>query len=194
MAEVGVPAGAPNSLPRLQPFNDCAGPLLVLIGPPVAGKSRVGKRVARILDAAFIDTDRVIVAEHGPISEIFAERGEPAFRALEAHAVIEALEQCAVVALGGGAVMTPSVAAALTGRPVVLLTIAPEAAAERLDPETRPLVRDGIGAWVDLVARRMPTYRALATASWDTSTRPIDHIAAEIAEWARDRARVAGGS
>ncbi|WP_439565463.1 shikimate kinase [Microcella sp.] len=171
------------------------GPLVVLIGPPAAGKSRVGKRLGRILEAPYIDTDRQIVDAHGPIPEIFSTQGEAAFRSLEAAAVADALRQPgAVVALGGGAVMTPSVAAALEGRPVVLLTITPEAAAERLDPDTRPLVRDGIGAWVDLVARRMPTYTALAAATWDTSSRPIDHIAEEIAEWARERADAAGGS
>ncbi len=172
-----------------------AGPLVVLIGPPAAGKSRVGKRLGRILDATVIDTDRQIAAEHGPIPEIFATRGEAAFRALEADAVADALRRPgAVVSLGGGAVMTPSIAAALEGLPVVLLTITPEAAAERLDPETRPLVRDGIGAWVDLVASRLPTYTALAAATWDTSSRPIDHIAEEIAEWAQQRAAAAGGS
>lgn len=167
----------------------------MLIGPPAAGKSRVGKRLGRILDAPFIDTDKQIAAAHGPIPDIFAAQGEAVFRALEAEAVADALRQPgAVVSLGGGAVMTSSVAEALAGQPVVLLTITPEAAAERLDPETRPLVREGIGAWVDLVARRMPTYESLAVASWDTSSRPIDHIAEEIAEWARDRAAAAGGS
>lgn len=166
----------------------------MLIGPPAAGKTRVGKRVARILDVPFIDTDRVIAAEHGPIADIFATRGEIEFRAREAEAVAHALGQVAVVSLGGGAVMTRSVAEALAGQPVVLLTISAEAAELRLDPETRPLVREGIGAWVDLVAARMPTYRALAVATWDTSSRPIDHIAAEIAEWSRQPAASAGGS
>ncbi len=168
-------------------------PLVVLIGPPAAGKTRTGKRVARALAVPFIDTDRVIAAEHGPIPAIFAERGEAAFRALEAEAVEAALRQRAVVALGGGAVMTPAVAAALQGHPVVLLTVSAEAAADRLDPDSRPLVRDGIGAWEALVAQRMPTYTALATATWDTSSQPLDRIAAEIADWARDRALAAGG-
>ena len=52
-----------------------AHPLVVLIGPPAAGKSRIGKRIARTLDAPFIDTDREIVAAHGPIPQIFAEHG-----------------------------------------------------------------------------------------------------------------------
>lgn len=166
----------------------------MLIGPPAAGKTRIGKRVARALGVPFIDTDRLIVTEYGPISELFAQRGEPAFRALEAEAVTEALRQPAVVALGGGAVMTPSVAQALRGHPVVLLTVSAEAASERLDPVTRPLVRDGIRAWEALVSQRMPTYTALATATWDTSSQPLDRIATEIAAWAHDRATAAGGS
>ncbi|MDO8338165.1 MAG: shikimate kinase, partial [Microcella sp.] len=81
------------------------GPVVVLIGPPAAGKSRVGKRVARILDLPVIDTDKVIAAEHGPIPEIFAAHGEPHFRALERAAVVDALRERAVVSLGGGAVL-----------------------------------------------------------------------------------------
>jgi len=181
-----VRLSAPEGNPR---------PAVVLIGPPAAGKSRVGKRLGRILDAPFLDTDREIVAEHGAISDIFATQGEPAFRAIEASAVADALaHHGAVVSLGGGAVMTPSVAESLAGLPVVLLTVTPDAAAERLDPETRPLVRDGIDAWVRLVDSRMPTYTALASATWDTSSRPIDHIAAEIAEWVRASAASAGES
>ena len=164
----------------------------MLIGPPAAGKSRVGKRAARKLEVPFIDTDRVVVAEHGPIADIFAERGEAAFRELEASAVLDALERHAVVSLGGGAVMTPAVAEALRGHPVVLLTVSESAAADRLDPETRPLVRDGIGAWVALVEQRMPTYRALAEAEWDTTSRPIDKIADEIALWVRARSTSSG--
>lgn len=159
--------------------------MLVLIGPPAAGKTRVGKRVAKLLGLPFFDTDRMIVAEHGDIPTLFAERGEALFRDLEAAAVRQALSQTAVVSLGGGAVMTPLVAQAVSQHPVVLLTVSAEAATNRLDPLTRPLVRDGIGAWSALVAARMPTYRSLADAQWDTSTRPIDTIAAEIADWVR---------
>lgn len=168
------------------------GAVVVLIGAPAAGKTRVGKRVARRLGLPFIDTDRVIAAEHGAIATIFDLQGEAAFRQLESAAVAEALSQRAVVSVGGGAVMTPSVAEAVSEHPVVLLTVTAEAAAERLDPTTRPLVRDGIGAWQRLVAGRMPTYESLAVVSWDTSTRPIDRIAEEIADWVRDRDR--GGS
>lgn len=166
-------------------FTHRVHPLVVLIGPPAAGKSRIGKRIARTLDAPFLDTDREIVAAHGSIPQIFAEHGEAVFRQWEREAVVTALQQPAVVALGGGAVMTPETAEDLAVQPVVLLTITAAAAARRLDSTSRPLVAGGIQQWTDLVERRMSTYQRLARASWDTSRRPADTIAAEIADWIR---------
>ncbi|MDO8338255.1 MAG: shikimate kinase, partial [Microcella sp.] len=76
--------------------------------------------------------------------------------------------------------------AQLAGLPVVLLTATPEAVAARLATGTRPLSAS-VEAWSALVAQRMPVYERLAAATWETSTRPIDRIAAEIAEWATAR-------
>lgn len=160
-------------------------PLAVFIGPPAAGKTRLGKRVARILSVPFLDTDKLIEAEHGPIPEIFADHGESTFRRWEAEAVTSALGQPAVVALGGGAVMTPATAEALRALPVVLLTISPEAVATRIDNGKRPLLTGGIDRWTELVATRMPVYESLATVRWDTSRRPLSQIAEEIATWVR---------
>ncbi|MEO7147105.1 MAG: shikimate kinase, partial [Terrimesophilobacter sp.] len=75
-------------------------PHLVVIGPPGAGKSRVGKQVARLLHVPFIDTDRRIVAQHGPIATIFADKGEEWFRAVERVEVAKALGESAVISLG----------------------------------------------------------------------------------------------
>jgi len=166
-------------------------PLVVLIGPPAAGKSRVGKRVARILGLPVIDTDAVVAAAHGPIPELFAAHGEPHFRALERAAVEQALQRRAVVSLGGGAVLDPATQAQLQGLPVVLLTATPEAVAARLAKGSRPLSQS-IEAWSALVEQRRPIYERLASATWETSTRPIDRIAEEIAAWATDRDAQAG--
>lgn len=165
-------------------------PAVVLIGPPAAGKSRLGRRLARLLQLPLIDTDRVVVEAHGPIPAIFAEHGEPVFRAWEREAVEAALRERAIVSLGGGAVLDPATQRQLHGMPVVLLTITPEAAAARLDGSSRPLA-GGIEAWTTLVAARTPLYESLAAATWDTSRRPIDRIAQEIADWvlARETAR-----
>ncbi len=158
-------------------------PAVVLIGPPAAGKSRLGRRLSRLLQLPLIDTDRVVVEAHGPIPAIFAEHGEPVFRVWEREAVEAALRARAIVSLGGGAVLDPATQRQLSGMPVVLLTITPEAAAARLDGSSRPLA-GGIEAWTALVAARTPLYESLASATWDTSRRPIDRIAQEIAAWA----------
>jgi shikimate kinase len=157
---------------------------LVLIGPPGAGKTRIGKKVARIIGADFIDTDRRIVALHGPIAEIFANRGEAHFRRVERLEVAKALTEGAVVSLGGGAVLDPETQADLAGRVVVLVTVRPDAVEARIGGASRPLLAGGIDAWTALVEGRRELYDRLATRTWDTSDRPIDHIAAEIAAWA----------
>ena len=73
-----------------------AHPLVVIIGPPGAGKSRVGKQVARLLDSAFVDTDRRIVDGHGPIPQLFSRFGEDHFRTIERVEVAKALGEDAV--------------------------------------------------------------------------------------------------
>ena len=70
-----------------------------------SGKTKLGKRVARILGKPFVDTDRMVVAEHGTIADLFSQFGEAHFRSLERIAVEDALAQDAVVALGGGAIL-----------------------------------------------------------------------------------------
>jgi shikimate kinase len=80
---------------------------IFLWGAPGVGKTTIGRRLARALRRPFIDTDALIVERAGmPIATIFAELGEPAFRALETEALTTACETPgAVVALGGGTVL-----------------------------------------------------------------------------------------
>jgi shikimate kinase len=166
------PGAAPNAV-------------VVLIGAPGAGKTRTGKRVARILELPFIDTDRVIVQQHGPIPAIFEQFGEPYFRAVERDAVAESLRQRAVVSLGGGAVLDPRTRDDLVGLPVVQLTTSVSAIASRIGDGRRPLLKDGTAAWEALVAARQPIYDAVASITIDTSRLPIDGVASRVAEWLR---------
>ncbi len=160
-------------------------PIVVVIGAPGAGKTRVGKRIARILKVPFVDTDRRIVLRHGPIAQIFTGRGEDYFRRIERIEVQRALTERAVVSLGGGAVLDPDTQRELEDLPVVLMTVSAEAVAERIGTR-RPLLREGgVAAWEKLVEARRDTYERLATRTWDSSSRPIDHIAQEIADWIR---------
>lgn len=161
---------------------------LVLIGPMGAGKTKIGRRVARSLDVPFLDTDKMIVAEYGPISEIFASRGEPAFRELERDAVVTALQEPAVVSVGGGAVLHPNTQRDLNGRTVVLLTVTAEAVLGRMRTDKRPLLKEGPDAWQRIYDERRPLYERLATITFDTSSEPITDIADRIAAWAEGHA------
>ncbi|MCU1417203.1 MAG: aroK [Schumannella sp.] len=160
-------------------------PDLVFIGPSGAGKSRVGKRVARMLGVAFTDTDKLIVAEHGSIARIFAEQGEPRFRELERAAVLQGLSLPGVLSLGGGAVLDTETRADLAPLRVVLLTVSPEAVARRLKGSKRPLVQNGVADWIALNEPRAPIYASLADLTIDTSHRPDEAIAQEVAQWAQ---------
>jgi len=156
---------------------------LVFIGPMGSGKTRLGKRVARRLGTTFIDTDRLIVDEHGPIADLFDAHGEPHFRSLERIAVARALAEDAVVSLGGGAVLDAETRTLLADSPVVLLTVTPEAVAARLEDGRRPLVRGGIEDWARIYEERRDIYESLADVTIDTSHRPMDHIADEVVAW-----------
>lgn len=160
---------------------------LAFIGPMAAGKTRIGRRVARALGVPFIDTDKRIVAEYGPISEIFDREGEDYFRVIEREAVVEALGEDAVVALGGGAVLNKDTQADLAHATVVFLTVEAHAVASRILGKKRPLLRGGIGDWQRIFDERRPIYEALATIHFDTSNRPIDTIADDIVSWVRER-------
>ncbi len=108
------------------------------------GKSTIGPLLARRMGLPFIDTDREVERCAGcTIAEIFATRGEPAFRQLEAAAIDAAAKECAVVALGGGAFAQPGTPERLrnTGT-VVYLRATPEQLLRRIrNPESRPLLQ-----------------------------------------------------
>ena len=159
------------------------GAVVVLIGAPGAGKTRTGKRLARLLDVPLVDTDRRIVEEHGVIADIFRDHGEPHFRALEKAAVAQALGENAVVTLGGGAVLDPGTQELLASHRVVQLTVSADAVESRISGGKRPLLADGIGAWTALVAARQPIYDRLSQLTIDTSRQPLDRVAHRIADW-----------
>lgn len=160
---------------------------LVLIGPMAAGKTKVGKRIARALDVPATDTDKLVVAEHGPIAEIFDRDGEARFRQLERAAVRTALATDAVVSLGGGAVLDPDTRRDLARERVVYLTVTPEVVEGRLreDAGKRPLARDGVEQWQRIFESRRPLYEEVADLEVDTSTRTFDEIAEEVLTWLR---------
>jgi shikimate kinase len=156
-------------------------PVAVLIGPPASGKTRLGKRLAARLGVEFVDTDKQVVAQHGPIPEIFASVGEGQFRVWEREAVVDALATSGIVALGGGAVVNEDTQRDLEELRVVLITATPAAIAPRLVSNKRPLLAGGVEAWVALVAARQPIYDRLAQITVDTSRGSMDEIADDLA-------------
>ncbi|MFE7844852.1 shikimate kinase [Microbacterium sp. NPDC057407] len=159
---------------------------LVLIGPMGAGKSSVGKRVARALDVPFVDTDAAIAREHGPIERIFEEHGESHFRRIEREAVVEGLRAGGVVSLGGGAVLDPGTQADLEDHRVVLLTVAPKVVATRVRGSSRPLLQgeDPTARWRAIYEARRPVYERLADVTFDTSSGPMQDVVDRIVAWA----------
>jgi len=171
------------------PSEPAAARAVVLVGPMGAGKSSIGRRLAKALGVPFRDTDSVIVAEHGPITEIFAAHGEQHFRELEHDAVLASVAQGGVVALGGGAPMHSGTRAALGAHHVVLLTVDAQIVAGRIRNQKRPLLNteeDPVDAWIRIRDAREPIYREIADAAFDTSHGPLSDVVTAVAEWVRD--------
>lgn len=171
-------------------MTSAADPLtLVLVGPMAAGKTSVGRRVARRLGVAFIDTDKRIVAAHGPIPGIFEEHGEARFRDLERAAVAEALSEGGVISLGGGAVTDAETRDLLKQHPVVFLTVSADAVSDRLRGGSRPLLagEDPLERWKKIFEERRGWYAEVASTTFDTSRRPMQKIADEIVAWRREQ-------
>jgi shikimate kinase len=155
--------------------------VIVLVGAPGSGKSTVGALLAEQLDLGFTDVDAVIVERAGkPISEIFTDDGEAAFRALEEQLTAELLDRPGVLALGGGAVLSPRTRTALRGRRVVWLRVGLPAAVKRVGLDTaRPLLLGNVrGRLLALLNERAALYQEVANEVVDT-----DHLSpAEVAE------------
>ena len=159
-------------------------PVLVLIGPPGAGKSTVGRLVAKNLGVTFRDTDADIVAVTGKtIAEIFIDDGEQYFRALERTAVEAALRRHAgVLSLGGGAVLDAGLRMLLTAHRTVLLQVDLSSAAGRVGMNRdRPVLALNPRAQLkQLLDARMPLYLEVATDVVDTSNRTARQVADDI--------------
>jgi shikimate kinase len=163
------------------------GPLLVLVGPPGAGKTTIGALVADALGVEFVDTDQLIEAEAGKsVADIFIEDGEEAFRELEHAAARRALAgHDGVLALGGGAVLRPETRTALAAAPVVALGVGLTDAVHRVGlARDRPLLLDSPRARISAMLRdRAPLYAEVSRLTVDTSGRAPDEIATEIIAW-----------
>jgi 3-dehydroquinate synthase len=151
-----------------------------------AGKTTVGRILAERWGVPFRDTDDDVERAAGrPISDIFVDSGEAHFRALEREAVSHALaEHGGVLAVGGGAVMTPETRSLLAGHAVVFLRVGLSDAAARVGlGVSRPLLLGNVrGTLKSLLDERTPVYEAVAGASVDTDGRTPDEVADLVQE------------
>jgi len=159
---------------------------IVLVGFMGTGKTSVGRCLAERLGYAFVDVDDLITAEAGmPIPRIFEERGEPAFRHLEALMVARAAGMSrTVIATGGGAVVNPvnlqrmrscGVVIALTADPATILARVGTGAGAH-----RPMLQGDAPARIrSLLAARADAY-AQADAMLDTSRATIEDVVDQI--------------
>lgn len=180
------------------------GPLAVLLGPPLSGKTTIAALLAKRTGTQALDADYAITQRAGKsIPEIFAVDGEPAFRALEAEVIAEALQaHRGVLALGGGAVVTATTRERLTeyrrrGGVVVLLEITAAEAGRRLSSPAmseRPLLGGpgdahsaaatqhavALDKWRALKRERQEWYDELATIKVNTGLHWPGQIASQI--------------
>lgn len=165
---------------------------IILTGFMGVGKTSVGTRLAKDLGYTFVDTDEIIEAdEQTAISEIFATRGEPYFRDVEARVVRRVMEgEGQVISTGGGAVIRDENREAFrTGGLTVCLTGRPEVIFDRIKREThRPLLQvgDPLAKIRELLESREACYR-LADMTIDTSDKSVKDVIAEIKERVKRR-------
>lgn len=159
---------------------------MFLIGFMGAGKTTVGKVLARRLGWKFYDLDEVIEQqERKTIAKIFDESGENVFRELESNALTGLLrrsEDGCVIALGGGAFTQPGNRAAVKEtRGITVLLNAPVEELQRrcqTGANTRPLAKDGT-RFKQLFSARQQAY-ALAQFRVETGDKDVAQVAQEI--------------
>jgi shikimate kinase len=159
---------------------------LFLVGPMGAGKSAVGRQLARLLHLDFVDSDEEIEARTGvDIPFIFEKEGEAGFRKREARVIDDLSKRDGVVlATGGGAIMDPQNRNHLGARGFVIYlhTSVDQQLSRTRRGRERPLLADDDPRAVLelLMASREPLYREIADLTVDTDGRKVRAVANEI--------------
>lgn len=163
-------------------------PVVVIVGPPGAGKTTLGRLLAERLGLRFLDSDDIASSAAGKsVSEIFIEDGEERFRELERAAVVSALRDGddLVLALGGGAVLNADTRSDLLTQRVLGLTVDLTHAVSRVGlARDRPLLVEAPRARMSQTLReRAPLYAEVAGLTLDTSERSPEEVAEEVLAW-----------
>lgn len=161
---------------------------IFLIGPMGAGKSAVGRHLARTLHLTFVDSDDEVESRTGvDIPFIFEKEGEDGFRKRESAAIDDLTRMDGVVlATGGGAVILPENRSHLGGRGLVvyLYTTVDQQVSRTQKGRERPLLESGDRRDIleDLLLQRDPLYREVADLIVETDSRKVHSVANEIIE------------
>lgn len=184
------PADAMRTVLDTPARRPAALPNLALVGFMASGKTAVGRSLAERLGWRFVDLDEVIEDRAGrSIPDLFAEQGEPAFRALERRALADVAKQSGqVIACGGGAVIDADNRRVLNDRCAVFWLWAPlSLCLERSAGSRRPLLAgvDGAARPRELLTERHPLYAAVADLVLGVEGRPAEGLAERIADEVR---------
>lgn len=158
-----------------------------------AGKTTIGKQLARELGRPFFDSDQVIEERTGAnIPLIFELEGEDGFRRREKTALKELLEQKDIVlATGGGAVLDPDNRALFASRGfVIYLSVPLEQLVKRTAKDrNRPLLQNTNPRekLQELITQREPLYREVADEIIDTKDRVIHNIVKKLLTLVEER-------
>ena len=162
---------------------------VVLVGPPGAGKSSVGRLLASKLSVPFADTDDLVARAAGkPVGDIFVEDGEQVFRELERGAVARGLDAVGpdggVLALGSGAVLDLEVRQMISRRRVVYLEAGFVTVARRSGMDRPRVVIPGNprGQLRTMLEERRPIYADLASLTVPTDDMAPEEVAADLAQ------------
>jgi shikimate kinase len=175
-------------------------PRILLVGMMGAGKTTVGRALAQRFGWPYLDSDEEVRRRTGrTVPEIFAQDGEPAFRAEEAVVLAEACSSThpVVVSVAGGAVLNPTNREIIKGCGLVVWLRASLATlTQRVgDGRTRPLLGDDPGAALArLYPERARLYEELAGVVVDVDDVPTERVVERVARALRDRQAAGGGA
>ncbi|MDD6208461.1 MAG: shikimate kinase [Clostridiales bacterium] len=160
---------------------------IILIGFMGSGKTTIGKRLAKLLEYSFVDTDQLIEKKQGMmVRDIFSQKGERYFRQLETDTISEMVQTChkTIISSGGGLPLRECNVKILQELGfVIMLDVSKETVIKRLEGDTtRPLLQgDNVDEKVEeLLTYREPLYELAAHMKVPVNGRTIQDIAEEI--------------
>jgi shikimate kinase len=170
------------------PASEAGAPaVIVLVGPPGAGKSSIGRLLASELGVPFADTDDLVARDAGkPVGDIFVEDGELVFRELERAAVARGLDAIGpaggVLALGSGAVLDLDVRRMISKRMVIYLEAQFATVAKRSGLDRPRVVVPGNprGQLRAMLNERRPVYEDVASLTIATDGMAAEEVAADL--------------